>query len=51
MKIYYVLSVFTLLFWPCRIVSMLDENGILKVANVGDCGLRVIRKGKTNKKL
>ncbi|KAI3742557.1 hypothetical protein L1987_60242 [Smallanthus sonchifolius] len=29
------------------IVSMLDNNGILKVANVGDCGLRVIRKGKT----
>ncbi|PWA65824.1 protein phosphatase 2C 1 [Artemisia annua] len=28
------------------IISMLDENGILKVANVGDCGLRVIRKGQ-----
>ena len=28
------------------IVSMLDNNGILKVANVGDCGLRVIRKGQ-----
>lgn len=26
---------------------MLDKNGILKVANVGDCGLRVIRKGNT----
>ncbi|XP_071687997.1 probable protein phosphatase 2C 26 isoform X2 [Rutidosis leptorrhynchoides] len=25
---------------------MLDENGILKVANVGDCGLKVIRKGQ-----
>ncbi|KAI3667794.1 hypothetical protein L6452_42863 [Arctium lappa] len=28
------------------IISMLDNNGILKVANVGDCGLRVIRKGQ-----
>ncbi|XP_022037103.1 probable protein phosphatase 2C 26 isoform X2 [Helianthus annuus] len=28
------------------IVSMLDNNGILKIANVGDCGLRVIRKGQ-----
>nr|XP_043609868.1 probable protein phosphatase 2C 26 [Erigeron canadensis] len=28
------------------IISMLDENGILKVANIGDCGLRVIRKGQ-----
>ena len=26
---------------------MLDENGIIKVANVGDCGLRIIRKGNT----
>ncbi|KVI03723.1 hypothetical protein Ccrd_017996 [Cynara cardunculus var. scolymus] len=29
------------------IISMLDNDGILKVANVGDCGLRVIRKGHT----
>lgn len=27
-----------------RIVSVF-ENGILKIASVGDCGLRVIRKG------
>ncbi|XP_057954258.1 probable protein phosphatase 2C 26 isoform X2 [Malania oleifera] len=27
------------------IVAMLEKNGILKVANVGDCGLRVIREG------
>lgn len=24
---------------------MLERNGTLKIANVGDCGLRVIRKG------
>lgn len=28
------------------IVAMLEKNGILKIANVGDCGLRVIRKGQ-----
>ncbi|XP_043703015.1 probable protein phosphatase 2C 26 isoform X2 [Telopea speciosissima] len=28
------------------IVSMLENNGTLKIANVGDCGLRVLRKGK-----
>ncbi|KAA8543703.1 hypothetical protein F0562_021551 [Nyssa sinensis] len=28
------------------IVAMLERNGILKIANVGDCGLRVIRKGQ-----
>ncbi|XP_050367476.1 probable protein phosphatase 2C 26 [Argentina anserina] len=28
------------------IVAMLERNGILKIANVGDCGLRVIRGGK-----
>ncbi|XP_074279408.1 putative protein phosphatase 2C 26 isoform X1 [Silene latifolia] len=28
------------------IVAMMQQNGILKVANVGDCGLRVIRKGQ-----
>ncbi|KAK9940888.1 hypothetical protein M0R45_017523 [Rubus argutus] len=27
-------------------VAMLERNGILKIANVGDCGLRVIREGK-----
>ena len=26
---------------------MLERNGILKIASVGDCGLRVIREGKT----
>ncbi|XP_021720978.1 probable protein phosphatase 2C 1 isoform X3 [Chenopodium quinoa] len=30
----------------CRIVAMMEGNGILKIANVGDCGLRVIRKGQ-----
>ncbi|CAK9164154.1 unnamed protein product [Ilex paraguariensis] len=25
---------------------MLERNGILKIANVGDCGLRVVRKGQ-----
>lgn len=29
------------------IVAMLERNGMLKIANVGDCGLRVIRKGHT----
>uniref|UniRef100_A0A2P2KZW7 Protein phosphatase n=2 Tax=Rhizophora mucronata TaxID=61149 RepID=A0A2P2KZW7_RHIMU len=29
------------------IVAMLERNGTLKVANVGDCGLRVIRGGQT----
>ncbi|GAV58674.1 hypothetical protein CFOL_v3_02207 [Cephalotus follicularis] len=28
------------------IVAMLERDGILKVANVGDCGLRVIREGQ-----
>ncbi|OMP02404.1 phosphatase 2C (PP2C)-like protein [Corchorus olitorius] len=28
------------------IIAMLERNGILKVANVGDCGLRIIRKGQ-----
>lgn len=28
------------------IVSMLEKNGILKIANVGDCGLRIVRKGQ-----
>ncbi|KAK6935674.1 hypothetical protein RJ641_032704 [Dillenia turbinata] len=28
------------------IVAMLERNGILRIANVGDCGLRVIRKGE-----
>ncbi|KAJ4978421.1 hypothetical protein NE237_009201 [Protea cynaroides] len=28
------------------IVAMLEKNGILKIANVGDCGLRILRKGK-----
>ncbi|KAE9598650.1 putative protein-serine/threonine phosphatase [Lupinus albus] len=27
------------------IVAMLEKNGILKIANVGDCGLRAIRNG------
>ncbi|KAL0370786.1 UNVERIFIED_CONTAM: putative protein phosphatase 2C 1 [Sesamum angustifolium] len=29
-----------------RIVAMLEMNGTLKIANVGDCGVRVIRKGQ-----
>ncbi|KNA13092.1 hypothetical protein SOVF_119950 [Spinacia oleracea] len=28
------------------IVAMMERNGILKIANVGDCGLRLIRKGQ-----
>ncbi|OMO82901.1 phosphatase 2C (PP2C)-like protein [Corchorus capsularis] len=28
------------------IIAMLERNGMLKVANVGDCGLRIIRKGQ-----
>ncbi|KAF7816168.1 putative protein phosphatase 2C 26 isoform X1 [Senna tora] len=28
------------------IVAMLEKNGTLKIANVGDCGLRVIREGR-----
>ncbi|XP_044482498.1 probable protein phosphatase 2C 26 isoform X6 [Mangifera indica] len=28
------------------IVAMLERNGILKIANIGDCGLRIIRKGQ-----
>lgn len=38
--------------WPCqlsacmsRIVAILERHGILKIANVGDCGLKVIREG------
>ncbi|XP_010264540.1 PREDICTED: probable protein phosphatase 2C 26 [Nelumbo nucifera] len=28
------------------IVAMLERNGILKIANVGDCGLKVVRQGQ-----
>ncbi|XP_051153037.1 probable protein phosphatase 2C 26 isoform X2 [Andrographis paniculata] len=28
------------------VVAMLERNGILKIANVGDCGVRIIRKGQ-----
>ncbi|XP_062086664.1 probable protein phosphatase 2C 26 isoform X2 [Humulus lupulus] len=28
------------------IAAILERNGILKIANVGDCGLRVIREGR-----
>ncbi|XP_031271844.1 probable protein phosphatase 2C 26 [Pistacia vera] len=28
------------------IVAMLERNGILKIANIGDCGLRIIREGQ-----
>ncbi|XP_008804120.2 probable protein phosphatase 2C 1 isoform X3 [Phoenix dactylifera] len=28
------------------IIAMLEKNGTLKIANVGDCGLRVLRKGQ-----
>ncbi|KAK9706681.1 hypothetical protein RND81_07G144300 [Saponaria officinalis] len=28
------------------VVAIMQKNGLLKVANVGDCGLRVIRKGQ-----
>ncbi|KAK3019330.1 hypothetical protein RJ639_003861 [Escallonia herrerae] len=28
------------------IIAMLEGNGILKIGNVGDCGLRIIRKGQ-----
>lgn len=28
------------------IIAMLEKNGILKIANVGDCGLRVLREGR-----
>jgi protein phosphatase PTC7 len=27
------------------IIAMLEKTGILKIASVGDCGLKVIRKG------
>lgn len=30
---------------PFRAVAMLERNGTLKIANVGDCGVKVIRKG------
>ena len=29
------------------IVAILERNGSLKIANVGDCGLRVMREGTT----
>ncbi|KAJ3693809.1 hypothetical protein LUZ60_009289 [Juncus effusus] len=28
------------------LIAMLEKNGTLKIANVGDCGLRIIRKGQ-----
>lgn len=28
-----------------RIIAMLEKTGVLKIASVGDCGLKVIRKG------
>lgn len=40
---------FTLAFTGLgRIVAMMERNGMLKVANVGDCGLKIIRTGMTN---
>ncbi|XP_050936322.1 probable protein phosphatase 2C 26 isoform X3 [Cucumis melo] len=30
----------------CRIIAMMERDGMLKIANVGDCGLKVIRKGQ-----
>lgn len=33
---------------PLRVVAMLEKNGILKIANVGDCGVRIIRKGENS---
>lgn len=29
-----------------RIAAILEKNGMLKIANVGDCGLKLIRGGK-----
>lgn len=29
-----------------RIIAMLEKTGTLKIASVGDCGLKVIRKGR-----
>ncbi|XP_022154888.1 probable protein phosphatase 2C 26 isoform X2 [Momordica charantia] len=38
---------FTLAFTGLgRIVAMMERNGMLKVANVGDCGLKIIRTGQ-----
>jgi serine/threonine protein phosphatase PrpC len=31
-----------------RIIAMLEKTGTLKIANVGDCGLKVIRKGEVD---
>ena len=42
----YTSHVAQLSIWLCRIVAMLEKNGTLRIANVGDCGLRVIRGGK-----
>jgi hypothetical protein len=32
-----------------RIIAMLEKTGTLKIASVGDCGLKVIRKGAYGK--
>jgi hypothetical protein len=29
-----------------RIIAMLEKTGTLKIASVGDCGLKIIRKGE-----
>ena len=41
-----VLSLTSIFNWFCSIVAILERNVWLKVATVGDCGLRIIRKGK-----
>ncbi|CAL1368709.1 unnamed protein product [Linum trigynum] len=32
--------------WSFRIVAMLERNGMLKITNVGDCGLKLIHEGQ-----
>lgn len=36
---------YTIMYDGNRIVVMLEKTGTLKIASVGDCGLKVIRKG------
>jgi hypothetical protein len=40
-----ILKICTIHFNGNRIIAVLEKSGTLKIASVGDCGLKVIRKG------
>jgi hypothetical protein len=42
-------KLYTIMCDDNRIIAMLEKTGTLKIASVGDCGLKVIRKGAYGK--